>query len=255
MSNPSYIATNLDELFDKAPHYIQELITGEEVNTTTAILGKTYKIPVSSYIALENIISFILIGALQPQDVTRAIVDILGLSQEDADKLAEDLNETILEKARINILGKSEEDLVTLSFEGQGRPKEELRKEILDTTHHEPLSTNKEEQPQPQNSSYTKPVVLTPGSRSQLLEQLQILDKIPNDEEVETRLNHIKDQIASIDKTTETDELHSKVALQEFMFGEKGDDVVSPENPQTATYSKAPTHYNVDPYRELPDES
>ena len=247
--NPSYIAANQDELFDKASPDIQGLILGEEVNTTTAILGKVYKIPVSSYVALENIISFILIGALQPKDVVHAIQDILELPEEEAYKLAQDLEKTILEKARIKILGKGTEDMVTLSFPGQQRPAAELRKEILDTTNREPASPVVTTPPTPR-----KPLVLTPGSRAQLLEQLQILGSIPSDEEVETRLSHIKDQIASIDSSAPTNELESPIALQEFMFGEKGMAVVDANKPQTATYSKAPTQYNVDPYRELAQE-
>lgn len=253
----SYIATNQDELFDKASPDIQELILGEEVNNTTIILGKVYKIPVSSYVALENIISFILIGALKPEDVVHAIIDLLELSEEDAYKLAGDLEKTILEKARIKILGKGTEDMVTLSFPGELRSATELREEILDTTNREPVESpvSSTEKTVPAMAVVPrKPLVLTPGSRSQLLEQLQILGSIPNDEEVETRLSHIKDQIASIDSTIPTNELHSPIALQEFMFGEKGDDVVNVDTPKTATYSKAPTQYNVDPYRELAEE-
>jgi hypothetical protein len=252
--NPSYIAANQDELFDKAPPDIQELILGEEVNTATAILGKSYKIPVSSYVALENIISFILIGALQPENVVMAIVDLLELSEEDAYKLAGDLEKTILEKARIKILGKGTQDMVTLSFPGEGRARAELRKEILDTTNRESIPAVEETIKAATTVVPRKPLVLTPGSRSQLLEQLQLLGSIPNDEEVETRLGHIKDQIASIDSNVPSNELRSPIALQEFMFGEKGDDVVDANKPQTATYSKAPTQYNVDPYRELPQE-
>jgi hypothetical protein len=95
--------------------------------------------------------------------------------------------------------------------------------------------------------------VLTPGSRSQLLEQLQILGTIPNDEEIETRLKHIHEQIDLIKKQEEDNVLESNVALKSFMFGEKGTTVADPRL-QVATYSGAPTEYNVDPYRETAEE-
>ncbi len=252
MSNPSYIATNQDDLFDQSPADIQELIHGDEVNNVTAILGKSYKIPVSSYIALSNIISFILIGALQPKDVVRAIVDILALSEEDAYKLAADLDKTILEKARISILGKSPKDMVTLTFQ-EGRSPNELRKEILDTTKREPIVTSIPTQP---TTTVPAPVAPAPakkatavvGSRSQLLEQLQILDTIPTDEEVSERLKKIQEQISGIEAKDDR-ALDSNIALQEFM-PHAGDDKAVEAEAQTASYSKAPTKYNIDPYRE-----
>lgn len=256
MSNPSYIATNQDDLFDQSPADIQELIHGDEVNNATAILGKLYKIPVSSYIALSNIISFILIGALQPKDAVRAIVDILSLSEEDAYKLAADLDKTILEKARISILGKSPKDMVTLTFQ-EGRSPDELRKEILDTTKREPVVVSIPAQP---TSTAFPPVAPAPakkatavaGSRSQLLEQLQILDTIPDDEEVSERLKKIQEQISGIEAKDDR-ALDSNVALQEFM-PHAGDDKAVEAEAQTASYSKAPTKYNIDPYREASGE-
>ncbi len=253
MSNPSYIATNQDDLFDQSPADIQELIHGDEVNNATAILGKLYKIPVSSYIALSNIISFILIGALQPKDAVRAIVDILSLSEEEAYKLAADLDKTILEKARISILGKSPKDMVTLTFQ-EGRSPDELRKEILDTTKREPVSASIQNQPAqtpppaPVAPAPAKKATAVVGSRSQLLEQLQILDTIPNDEEVSERLKKIQEQISGIE-TKDDRALDSNIALQEFM-PHAGDDKAVEAEAQTASYSKAPTKYNIDPYRE-----
>lgn len=248
--NPSYIAKNLDELMENAPQEIQNLILGDEITNTTAILGKVYKIPISSYIALSNIISFILIGALKPEDVIRALVDVLKLPQDDAYKLAQDLEKSILEKARIKILGKNDVDMVTLSFDDTRSP-DELRKEILDTTKRE-SGISKEQVAEQPTTQPKKPTVLTPGSRSQLLEQLQILGNIPNDEEVETRLGHIQEQISSMDKESERN-LDNNYALEGFMFGEKGN-TLAPVDVKSASYSKAPTKYNVDPYREVPTE-
>lgn len=252
MSNPSYISAHIDELFDKTSPDIQELISGTEVNTATAILGKLYKIPISSYVALSNIISFILIGALKPEDVVRAIIDILELPQEEAYKLAADLDKTILEKARISILGKSPKDMVTLTFQ-EGRSPDELRKEILDTT-------KRDTSPITVSPPATLPVPATPptkqpveekekstaiaGSRSQLLEQLRVLDAIPDDEEISERLKKIQEQITGMAVKDER-ALDPRTGLQEFM----------PKNSEEAAgvpYVKAPTEYSIDPYREAP---
>lgn len=250
MNNPSYIAPNQDELFEQAPPYIKQLITGEEVNTATAILGKIYKIPVSSYVALENIITFILIGALAPENTVRAIVDLLGLSQEEAYRLAEDMEKSILEKARITILGKSGEDMVTLTF-AEGRSPDELRKEILDTTKRDLGLPNVQSEigtTAPQQSE--KKVLAPAGSRTLLLEQLQVLDDIPDDSEVAERLRKIREQITGIQDQGNDRSLTSNIALQEFM-PKQGDNIVVEAEAKTAPYSKAPTKYGIDPYREV----
>jgi hypothetical protein len=255
--NPSYITTNQEELFDAAPPEIQELIVGGEVEKTTAILGKSYKLPISSYIAFSNIISFILIGALKTEDVLIALEDILKLSPEDSYKLAQDLDKTILEKARIKILGKSTDEIVTLTF-NKDHSAEELRKEILDTTKRESGFIKKQskteekttnENPTNKTSFQKKSSIIIPGSHSQLIEQLQVLESIPNDEEIATRLNHIKEQLASLDKK-DPRELDSNIALKEFMSEERENGTVEAKQ-KTAPYSKAPTSYNIDPYKEI----
>lgn len=243
MSTPSYIAQNQDELFDNAPSYIQDLILNGELDSTTITLAANYKIPIGKQVALSNIISFILIGALQPDDVVQALQDLIELTSEEAIHLATDLEHSILEKARISLFKKSG-DVKTLEFQGV-RSKEELRKELLDTTKRESALEKNQGTP-----AGKKTTVLAPGSRSQLIEQLQVLSSIPNDEEITERLKHIQEQISSIKKKEEEDSLDSKIALKSFMFGEKGRTIADPTI-NRATYSVAPTKYNVDPYREV----
>lgn len=249
--NPSYIAKNQDELFDKASVDIQQLIEGGEVNNATAILGKAYDIPVSSYVALSNIISFILIGALKPENVVTAIVDILKLPQDQAFKLAEDLDKSILEKARVKILGKPEEDVVTLSFPEEGS-KDELRKEILDTTKRESGFVKDQSAPQ-ENTEQKKESYMSPGSHTQLLEQLQLIGQIPDDEEINSRLNSIKEQMAVIDSKSKNSLDSTNIPKANYLFGDKGTEI-APVEGKTSSYSKAPTKYNVDPYREIAEE-
>jgi hypothetical protein len=169
------------------------------------------------------------------------------VSSEDAVHIAEDLEHSVFEKARISLFKKSGE-VKTLEFQGD-KTKDDLRKALLDTTKRE-SGLNKN---QAKEGGDKKTTVLAPGSRAQLLEQLQVLSSIPNDEEIESRLKHIQDQISLIKKQEEDNTLTSNIALKSFLFGEKGKSVADPTI-ATATYSVAPTEYNVDPYRELPAE-
>lgn len=239
----SYIATNLDELMEQARPEVKELIEGKDIDEAVAVLGKIHKLPISSYMALDNLILFILLGALKPEDVVHGIMDILKLSEEDAYKLAADMDKSILEKARIRILDKAPTDMVTLTFK-EGRSADELRKEILDTTKREPAQASATSQ-QPAEKQLVKQTAV-PGSRSQLMEQLQVLGEIPDDEEVAERLKKIQEQVSQIQ------------SKEEAVAAEPAIDIPPPEAvkiavPETkaATYSKAPTKYNVDPYREV----
>lgn len=251
MSLPSYIKTNQDELFDKASPDIQELIYGGEIESTVVTLATNYKIPVSAQTALSNIISFILIGALDPDDVLSALEELVGVDNETAVKIATDLEHSILEKARMSLFKKAGNEVKTLEFQGE-KSKEELRKELLDTTKRE-SGINKSQGVPITKAAEKKPTVLAPGSRSQLLEQLQLLGTIPNDEEITKRLSHIQEQISALKKEEEDNSLTSNIALKSFMFGEKGKEVADTTY-GPATYSRAPTEYNVDPYREVAEK-
>jgi hypothetical protein len=243
MSVPSYIANNPDELFDKASVEIQDLISNGETAKATAELSKLYKIKPEYQTALSNIISFILIGAIDTDDVVQALQDLVNLNLDDAIHLATDLEHGILEKAHISLLKKSDGAVATLEFQGD-KSKTELRKEILDTTKRESALTKS-----PLDAIPKKTTVIKPGSRSQLLEQLQVLGTIPNDEEITTRLNHIQEQMKALKQEEEDSSLNSKIALKSFMFGEKGKDIADPTI--KTTYSVPPTRYTVDPYREI----
>lgn len=243
MSKP-YLAENSKELFESASPGIKKLIKGGQVLSAATALGQQYKIPIGLYQRLANVVSFTLIGAIQPTNVVVALMDGLELSQEEATKLAQDLEKGIFAEARAVTLGKPVDEVTKLEFKGERSP-DELRKEIMDTTKRESALVK------PQGSGVLKKgSTITPGSRSQLLEQLQILSTIPNDEEVETRLSHIQEQINSIKKTEADNTLESKIALKSFMFGEQGKETV-PAVLKTSTYSVPPTRYNLDPYREV----
>lgn len=236
----------LDKLIDQASPEVQTLIAGDDIGRTVAILGKVYGLPISSYILFENIITLTLLGAIAPINVVQAIIHDLQLSEERAFKMAEDLEKSIFEKARIVILGKPATDLVTLRFEGEG-DKEELRKKIMDTTKRDSGFTKNQS-----TGAGKKGLIITPGSRSQLLEQLQVLDAIPDDDEVAARLHHIREQIQALEDKKVGEGLQITPEDDALIFGKKGTDPVDPV-PKAASYSRAPTKYNVDPYREISD--
>lgn len=247
----THVTKNLEEiksLLSAAPQGIKDLIKGGEVKSVTISLAQKYNVHIDKYIHLSNIITCILIGALSPESVVDSIEKDLELTTKEAVELAEDLEKGLLEKARALTIGKPEQpEVAVLEFKGE-KTADALRKEIMDTTKRESGLTK------PQNKEDLKKAsVITPGSRSQLLEQLQILSAIPNDEEVATRLAAIQEQINSIKKEESSDTLHSNIALKSFMFGEQGIETV-PAVLKTATYSVAPTRYNLDPYREVSED-
>ena len=235
----------LKALYQNANKDVQAYLMTDELDGAVNVFGKVYKLPIGVYLALKNTITLTLLGAIKPDQVVGALQKSCNMSSADAYSLAKDLDETVFQKVRLSILGKEGADIKKLQLEDENATKEELRKEILDTTKRpvEP-TVLKESVPSIQKAT------LQPGSRSQLLEQLQVLETIPNDEEVEDRLNKIRSQISSIDSKNNSRALDSNIALQEFMFGDKGENVADAKS-KPATYSKAPTEYNVDPYREV----
>lgn len=236
----------LKTLYENANKDVQAYLLTDELDGAVAIFGKVYKLPVNLYVMLKNTITLILLGAIQPEDAVTALEKNCEMTEEDAYSLAKDLDETIFQKIRLSILKKEAPEVKKLVLEDENASKEELRKEILDTTKRPEVKVDIPVDP----SQKIQQVNLQPGSRSQLLEQLQVLETIPNDDEVEERLNKIKEQIASIDSKGDERALDSNIALQEFMFGDKGN-TVAKASTKSATYSTAPTKYNVDPYREI----
>ncbi len=245
MSTANYSNINIKELVGQAPDHVLEIISSGEVGKVTISIASQYDIPVSRQVALSNVITYVLLGAILPENVVQALMDLVEVDEVTATKIATDLNASIFQKVR-NLLMSQGEEVKTLEYQGE-KSKDELRKEIMDTTKRE-SGINKT-----QTSGVKKKMtVLAPGSRSQLLEQLQVIGSIPDDEEISERLKHIQEQISSIKKQEDDNTLKSNIALKSFMFGDKGKETVTPTL-RPATYSVAPKEYNVDPYRETPD--
>jgi hypothetical protein len=131
-----YIISNTEELkklFEQSSLNVKTLIKGGELKNTATVLGQKYKLAIGNYIVLSNIITYVLIGALDPKNVVLAIKDLLSLPEEDATTLAQELETSIFEKARTITLGEDTEKVKKLEYKGERTP-DELRKELLDTT-------------------------------------------------------------------------------------------------------------------------
>ncbi len=232
------------EAFAKAPVQIQKMITGKEVDDATMSIGFVYKIPINLHTHLKDIIILILLGIILPGEVVDTLKKELHVDEATAYKMAVDLDKSILQTTRIKLVGEDfAKDGVKKIKVGDTTSKEELRSQILDQTKKE--SALNKSPTEGQLAPKKKP---NNGSRNQLIEQLQVLQSITNSEEVEARLSHIREQIASIDKKEEIKKTLTKAV--EENIAERGDQLVVPKE-RVATYSRAPTHYNVDPYREV----
>jgi hypothetical protein len=243
------LQSKIHELFGQATPEVQKFLLSDEIDKSTAILGKLYSLPISKYIALKNVVTFILLGSIEPSDVVTSLQKSLEIDEDRAYKLATDLDKSILQKVRRVILGEEVGDVKVLKVSDKDKEanKDELRKVILDTTKRDSAIETTPVKPGDKRPKK----ILAQGSRSQLLEQLNILDSIPDDSEINARLSHIKSQIHDIEgKEVEVVVPISK-ELENALSG-GGKTVVTPTI-HTATYSRAPTEYNIDPYREVAD--
>jgi type III secretion system FlhB-like substrate exporter len=106
MSLPSYINDNIEELVENAPPSVLAIIDSDEISNSTIILAEKYAIPVGQQEALADVITYTLLGALQPEDVVQALQDLALLSYDQALDVATELEFSIFEKARISLLKK-----------------------------------------------------------------------------------------------------------------------------------------------------
>ena len=239
------LQSKIQDLFQKAPPEVQELLLGDEVNKASAGLGKLYALPISKYLPLKNAITLLLLGAIDPSVAVKALEEALEIDEATAFKLAQDMDKTILQKARVALMGEEVGEVKVLKVgENEEDNKEELRKVILDTTKRESAIEKS-----PVSPTEKRPKkILVKGSHSELVEQLNLLGSIPDDEEIKARLENIRGQI----KTVEEEEPQKPIPKElENALSGGGQKVVAPRA-HVATYSVAPTSYNIDPYREVP---
>jgi type III secretion system FlhB-like substrate exporter len=114
----SYLNINIKELVSRAPKHILEIIRSGEIGSTTIKLASEYDIPVGQQTALSNVITYVLLGAVLPEDTVSALVDLVQTDEATAVKIATDLNTSIFQKAR-NLLLDQEEEVKTLEYAGK----------------------------------------------------------------------------------------------------------------------------------------
>jgi hypothetical protein len=264
-------AIDLKQLFSQAPKEVQDYFLAGEIDSAVAILGKIHKLPIGSYLGLKNVITLVLLGVVEPEKTSETIETHCGITRDVADALTQDIDRAIFEKVRISVLGKKTPGVKQLLVTNSEEPhKIDLRKELLDTTHlgsnNTDAATKGSGVPDTATDKVaqgvfgssrigsTRTITLQPGSRSQLLEQLHMLETIPNDEEVEARLTTIKEQIASIESKKAATQEQVSISAEKDQSVEDSKAYIVSAKEHPATYSKAPTSYNVDPYREIPTE-
>lgn len=246
----------INELFDQSPKEVQDIILGDELDNIAIELGTKYKIHIDLLTHLKDTIILILVGATEPENALASFKEHLKLDDDTTLALVRDLNISLFQKVRIDLFGKElakdEVKKITLG-DNKNTTKDALREQITNKTRREAL-INKT--PSERIDPLKRGRVI--GSRAQLMEQLEVLEAIPTNEDVEERLNKIKSKISSVnnlieDNSKEEDEVMKVKSEAKELFAEKGDTLIKPES-KTATYSKAPTNYNVDPYRETAEE-
>ena len=124
----------LETLFAQANKEVQVYLLSNELDNAIAVLGKIHTLQIGKYLPLKNIITLILLGAIDPKEAVSHIQTSCELGEDEAYTLAKDLDETIFQKVRLSIIGKSTEDVKQLILTDSTPSKDELRKEILDTT-------------------------------------------------------------------------------------------------------------------------
>ncbi len=226
--------SELQDYFANAEPEIKVFLASDELEKSVAVLGESHGLQISKYLALQNVVTLLLIGALKPEGAVDSLKEHLEITDSAAYLLAKDIDASILQKVRMSIFGKTEGEIKEIKLGNPDEKRESLRAQIAQ-------EINKNPTPPEKDDSRKVPTM----SRNDLMEQLGLLEKIPNDEDVEKRMAIIKDQLEKIKKEEEVQE---KEQEKEILLKPK--EIVVTAEPKMAPYSEAPTHYNVDPYKE-----
>jgi hypothetical protein len=237
----------LNTILQNASPEVQKVILEGHIDQETITLGEKYALRVDETVALKNIILLTLLGVIPTNEVEESLSKDVHLQKETMLALLHDIDSGIFEKARISLFGQEHEEgqeMRTITL-GDDAEKDALREQIMAKTERESaIKTSPIENlaKPPQESEDKKPNEI-PGSRNELLEQLNVLNTIPTTEEVEERLSKIRAEIAHIE--------------EEKVTTTATEDTSSPEQPMATMAPEKekinfPTHYNIDPYREIP---
>lgn len=234
-----YTVEQLHEYFLQSPPEVQEILLSDDLDTTSTVLGKLYKLPVDKFLVLKNIITLILLGLIKPENVTEEIQKQISIDEKTTNSLVKDLNDSILQEARMKIFHEEGVEVKKLEIKNSTpSTTDALREEIMSKTKVESAINKAPAEVFTMPTKEKKPVPLIVGSHDQLLDQLNVLETIPKDDEVEDRLSKIRQQVES---------LQQKTLAEEEVVSKKEEAPVVVPVPHKPIF---PEHYNIDPYRE-----
>lgn len=223
----------ITKLYTKAPESIRNFITSKELDDAIIDIALLNKVNISNYAPLKNAAILVLLGATEPNDVENALEKTMSLSHDAAHTLTQALNTTIFERAR-GIVLKGDTEVRAIKVAGSGEENKGLRNTIIDATK-TPSINNPKATLGTQNAISSEP-----GSRTELMVQLELIGQIPKDEDVKDRLEKIRAQLQKANEG-EVNTVSKPIDTTEQ---------VSEEAPIKA-HQYFPKEYAVDPYREL----
>lgn len=242
--NEENIGEQLHEYFLQALPEVQEILLSDDLDTTTTVLGKLYRLPIDKFVVLKNIITFVLLGIIKPEEVVAEIQKNFSLEKDTAVSLAKDLDASILQKTRIKLFGIDENEVKTLQIKTPSPTTTELlREEIMSNTRSDSTINKTPSEVFTMPTKEKNLISSVISSHDQLIDQLEILESVPKDEEVAERLSKIRAQVENIQKNTiVTEEKEEKI--------EEAEAVALASAPHKPIF---PKEYGVDPYREMAD--
>lgn len=224
----------LAQHYSDAPEAIRTFVTSRELDELIIEIAMNNNIAISNYTALKNAAILVLLNVTDRGQLARVLKKLLEISEEESEKISEEINTTVFNRARGIILqGDTEVRKIEVQADGTLAGTGDLRNTIIEASKSSAINNVPVETLTP----HTKNIAI-PGSRTELLEQLELVGQIPRDEDVAERLEKIHAQLESIKQ---------KEAEQEASYSDNS----QTEGTQNKPKPYFPKEYAIDPYREL----
>jgi hypothetical protein len=271
------ILSQLNTLLENSSDAVRSVILDGHIDESVLALSTTYHLNVDESVTLKNTVLLTLLGLIPTSEFKQDLAKDIHLDDETLSKLVKDVDTGIFEKARIKLFGEEYEEgheVKKLTL-GNEESKDALREQILANTDRDsaiktsPIKIDqsvipkKEEEsvpdlvpldklvkqgptpppppPEEEKKQTDEDSPVLPASRSELLERLNVLQSIPNSEEVEERVAKIKAQIEHIEEQKQAEEKEADIQYSLTSMKEKANRKLFPKT------------YSVDPYREIPE--
>lgn len=239
-------------LLEAAPEETRAFILGGDFDASILGITNKHALTVDEAVKVKNIALLTLLGAIPTDEVASALIQDVPLSGIAFEKLLRDIDSSVFEKVRISLFGEKHEEgrVVKKITLGNEEGREALREQIMMNAEsalkvspikgYVPPQNKTLEVKQAGQEPAKKESSITPsGSRSELLERLNILDTIPTNEEIQERLTNIRSKIIQVEQVKKQRE--EQASTTPAIVNDKKD-----EKPKLVF----PTRYSVDPYRE-----